>query len=284
MPLPPLPEFLRPKAPDRSPAGAGDEGQAIQAVRTRARQRLVGSLVLLVVGVVSFPLLFETQPRPLAVDTPIKLSQRDAGTVVNELPAPRPAPAQATVLPEDAGVEALAASAVQSGVPPVPAAASAPVVVAPTVLVTTSPPAAASRPAVASGPLPARAPAPSPVQTPAPASTSTPSTTATQAPAQAAAKPPPLAASPEPKAAAAASSPATGRFVVQVGAFSDARLLREARQKVEGLGLKSYTQVIDSSAGQRTRVRVGPFDTRAEAEAAARTIKGGGLPAAILSL
>jgi DedD protein len=72
--------------------------------------------------------------------------------------------------------------------------------------------------------------------------------------------------------------------VVQVGAFSDARTLREARQKVEGLGLKTYTQVIDTAAGQRTRVRVGPFASRADAEAAAKTIKGGGLPAAILTL
>jgi hypothetical protein len=72
--------------------------------------------------------------------------------------------------------------------------------------------------------------------------------------------------------AAAASAPAsvagTARFVVQVGAFSDAATLREARAKVEKLGLKTYTQVVGSEAGPRTRVRLGPYASRDEADAA----------------
>ena len=71
---------------------------------------------------------------------------------------------------------------------------------------------------------------------------------------------------------------------MQVGAFVEDRALREARQKVEKLGLKTYTQVIENDAGKRTRVRVGPFDTRAEAEAAAAKVNAGGLPANILVL
>ena len=72
--------------------------------------------------------------------------------------------------------------------------------------------------------------------------------------------------------------------MVQVGAYTDADKLREARQKVEGLGLKTYTQVVESDAGRRTRVRVGPFASRDEAEQAAARIRGHGLPAAILAL
>ena len=41
-----------------------------------------------------------------------------------------------------------------------------------------------------------------------------------------------------------------GRFVVQVGAFADAATAREARQKVEKLGLKTYTQVVETSRRQ----------------------------------
>lgn len=82
----------------------------------------------------------------------------------------------------------------------------------------------------------------------------------------------------------AASAPAAARFVVQVGAFSDANALREVRAKVERLGLKTYTQAVETEAGARTRVRVGPFATRDEAEKAAARLKGGGLPAAILAL
>jgi DedD protein len=80
------------------------------------------------------------------------------------------------------------------------------------------------------------------------------------------------------------AEPAAGRFVVQVGAFSDPTTLRQARGRVEKLGLKTYTQVIGSGDAQRTRVRVGPFDTRAEAEAAAAKLRAGGLPSDILAL
>jgi DedD protein len=72
--------------------------------------------------------------------------------------------------------------------------------------------------------------------------------------------------------------------VVQVGAFSDPNTLRQARAKVERLGLRTYTQVIGSGSIQRTRVRVGPFASRADAEAAAGKLKAGGLPADILKL
>jgi DedD protein len=82
----------------------------------------------------------------------------------------------------------------------------------------------------------------------------------------------------------AATASAAGRFVVQVGAYSDANKLRDARVKVEKLGLKTYTQVVESDAGKRTRVRVGPYATREEAEAVATKVKRNGLPANILAL
>jgi DedD protein len=75
-----------------------------------------------------------------------------------------------------------------------------------------------------------------------------------------------------------------GRFVVQVGAFADAAKAREARQRVERAGLKTYTHVAETKDGKRIRVRVGPFPSRAEADKAAQKIKGLDLPAAILSL
>ena len=85
---------------------------------------------------------------------------------------------------------------------------------------------------------------------------------------------------------AAASEPKAGtpRFVVQAGAYSEAGALRDARQKVEKLGLKTYTQVIEGDTGKRTRVRIGPFATRQEAEAVAAKVKATGLQASILAL
>jgi DedD protein len=74
------------------------------------------------------------------------------------------------------------------------------------------------------------------------------------------------------------------RFIVQVGAFSDPALARETRLKVERAGLTTYTQVVDTKDGKRTRVRVGPFGSRAEADKAAGKIRGLALHAAILTL
>jgi DedD protein len=68
--------------------------------------------------------------------------------------------------------------------------------------------------------------------------------------------------------------------VVQVGAFTDDAKIREVRVKVEKIGLKTYTQQVDTPGGKRVRVRVGPFASKAEADKVAARIKADGLPAA----
>jgi DedD protein len=310
--------FLRPKSddarpPSRLPPAPGDDATALQAARTRARQRLVGALVLLAVGVLTFPLLFETQPRPVGVDTPIS-PPRDAGAAARPgARAPLPVlPAEASVeepvaAASDAARRAAAAappggSASAGGTAATPTAAPAPDR-APAAVVAAAPasaPASASTQTARAVPVPAPsatpAPAPAPTALPGSASPRAPvaaTPAAASRPAAVVAAPPaatmatatPAAARPASAAApAAASSAGAARFVVQVGAYSEARALRDARQKVESLGLKTYTQVIENDAGKRTRVRVGPFDTRAEADAAARKLKAGGMPANILTL
>ena len=72
--------------------------------------------------------------------------------------------------------------------------------------------------------------------------------------------------------------------MVQVGAFADATRARETRQKLERAGLKTYVHEAQTPEGKRIRVRVGPFDSRAEADKAAAKVKGLGLPAAVLTL
>ena len=72
--------------------------------------------------------------------------------------------------------------------------------------------------------------------------------------------------------------------MVQVGAFADAGVAREARTKVEKLGLHTYTQEVDTDNGKRIRVRLGPFDSRDVADQAAAKLKAAGLPAAVLTL
>ena len=72
--------------------------------------------------------------------------------------------------------------------------------------------------------------------------------------------------------------------MVQVGAFADNERASVARLKLEKAGLKTYTQVAETKEGKRIRVRLGPFESRAEADKAAAKVKGLDLPAAVLAL
>lgn len=225
------------------------EMDGVAAARTLARRRLIGATVLLGIGVVGFPLLFETQPRPIAIDIPIEIPRKDG--------------APALVLPPAVAAPAAAPAAKVASVP-------AEIV---------------ERSADEGRELAASAPAlkPSAKSTPKPASA------ASLVPAK------PLPAAPKPaddggRARAlldgetSPSSAPSARVVVQVGAFADAGKLAEVRHKLEKLGLKTYTQVVEVEGSKRTRVRVGPFDNRAEADKAAARIRAAGLPAAILTL
>ena len=89
----------------------------------------------------------------------------------------------------------------------------------------------------------------------------------------------------EAKALLEGKSATAERLIIQVGAFSDAAKLREVRQKLEKGGFKTYTQVVDGKDGKTTtRVRVGPYDSRDEADKAAVRIRKLDLSAAILKL
>ena len=85
-------------------------------------------------------------------------------------------------------------------------------------------------------------------------------------------------------ASGAAPTATETRYIVQAGAYSEPTKLREARARIEQLGLKTYTQVVEVDKTSRTRVRVGPYATKAEAEAVAAKVKKAGLPAAVLTL
>jgi DedD protein len=74
------------------PAATARQSESIEAMRRRAKHRLIGASVLVLVGVIGFPLLFDTQPRPISVDIPIEIPDRNK---VKPLPAAAPAPAPA---------------------------------------------------------------------------------------------------------------------------------------------------------------------------------------------
>ena len=240
-----------------------DPSDVVQRARTRARQRLIGAIVLLGVGIIGFPLVFETQPRPIPVNIPIETPPKDSAPALT-MPAARPpaatpstasAPAAAVIKPEAAApAEVITETREEAGrevasSPPAPTPAAAPVVAKP-----------ASKPATV-------APTPKPPAEPKPAAAP-----ADGARAQA------LLEGKRDKAAD------TGRFVVQVGAFADSAAAHETRLKAEKLGLKTYTQVAATSSGNRIRVRLGPFTSRADADKALAKARGAGLTAVVLTL
>lgn len=240
---------------------------AEEAARARARRRLIGAAVLLVVGVLAFPLLFETQPRPVPVDIPMVIPSKDgagplslpprSGTVAGPGPAaalasaPSPAPASAPT---------------PIAAPPAPITAAPAVVPAPAVTPAARPP---STPAKASAPAAAPAPVAKSEPKPAPKAESRTEPKAT--------------AKAEPKVEPKADTKSV-RYVIQVGAFGDEASAKDARQKVERLGLKTYTQDVDVQGTRRIRVRVGPFDSQAEANKALAALKAAKLPGAVLTL
>ena len=240
----------RSSAPGKAPPSPP---QSIEAVRRRARHRLIGAAVLVLLGVIGFPLLFDTEPRPISVDIPIEIPAKNpkpAPPAAKESAKSAPAPAK----PAEASVAANDSLSEREEV------------------MESAPPKAAGKPIEKPLDKPEAAAAKVPAKT-APASDE-----AERALALLQGKPTPEKPVVE--------KPAAGseRLVVQVGAFAEAAGAREVRSKLERAGLKTYTHVAQTPQGERTRVRVGPFDNRAEAEKAATRVKALGLPAAILTL
>jgi len=199
--------------------------ESVDEMRRRAQHRLIGAVVLVALGVVGFPLVFDTNPRPLDVDMPIVI--------------PNPNAVPALALPP------AATEAQTDGAAPVTAAAAESV---------------EPNPAAGESGVPLLAPSqPAPAQVQAPA---------------------PAQQTPEPVKETASD----GRWVVQVGSFTDAASVRRVRQRLERAGLKTYTQIIRRNGKRLTRVRLGPFDQQAKADAAAARARGLGLDVELLRL
>lgn len=233
-------------------------GESIELVRRRARHRLIGAVVLVLLAVVVFPLMFDTQPRPVAVDTPILIPDRptiapskvtsalpsDASPAKPLLPDAKPLPAQEGL---DANEEVVQAAKAAPAYEPKPVQEPAPM-----------PPMFNAE----VKPVPSKPDKTEPVAKP--------KDDGIKARALLEGKPPAAKAE---------------RHVVQVGAFSDPAKVREVRRKLEQAGLITFTQVVETSDGKSTtRVRVGPFSSREEADKVAAKVRKLDLSAAVLRI
>ena len=248
-------------------AVASGPNENIEVVRRRARYRLMGAVVLVLVAVLGFPMIFDTQPRPVAVDTPIVIPDRQA---VVPLTAPVPA-AQAPAKPWKIAPETLST---QAGLDPREE-------VVPT-------PATSAQDAKPAEPKPELSEKPK--EKPADkhkdkADTAHVKADKEKADADTKSKNKPKDDGDKAKALLEGKAASTERVIIQVGAFSDSGKLREVRQKLEKSGFKTYTQVVEGKDGKpTTRVRVGPYDSREEADKAAARIRKLDLSPALLKI
>ena len=237
-----------------APAEAVTAGpnENIEVVRRRARHRLIGAVVLVLVAVIGFPLLFDAQPRPVAVDTRIVIQDRQAAA---------PLSGAASVPPEQAPAKPLLPT--PQVVPP-QASLGAREEVVPTEKVAEKP---AEKEPVAKEEVKA-SPAAKPDNSEKPSAAATAKDDASKAQALLDGK----------------ADAATGRFIVQAGAFSEAAKVREVRRKLEQAGFKTYTQVVEKDGKSSTRIRVGPFPSREEADKVVARIRKLDLQASVLKL
>lgn len=69
---------------------------------------------------------------------------------------------------------------------------------------------------------------------------------------------------------------------VQIGVFSDPENVKKMQAQLADKGLKSHSELIDTSKGQKTRLRVGPYASKKEAEAALGKVKALGLTGVVV--
>ncbi len=270
-------QFWRAKTTDSSNASAARAPSDEERLRVTARRRLIGAAVLVGLTVLIFPWVFKQQPRPINDDLIIEVPRKDAAkplsaTSTNSTNDNAPAAAAAASKPmpaTEAPVTAATVATVPNAPPPSAAASATPIVAAP---------AAAAVVAAAAVTAAAAKPEAKPQTKPTEAQVK-PFVTQAKPAVNVAAK------APAPEAPKPAVASSTGvRYVVQVAAFSEATKARDVRIKLEAQGYKTYSQAIDSPKGKVWRVRVGPYDNKAEAEKAKARLSGKGFQPALLEL
>lgn len=294
------------------------EAAALLERQASSRQRLsaviIGHVVVVATALLAY-LLFPpgaapeqgstaaTNTPPPAVPAPNPTSGLAAVSVARAASTAASGVASDTVsAPRTAAPTSAEAPPTPAAVVPAPAAATPPS--APRIAAPPPTPAPAKTPAQVSAASPAgnpskappasttSAPAASkvatPVATPAPPKAAAPAATAASKPSR------PVPATKERPVATAASSPASlasgteppmvgsaPGFYINVGLFAEEANARKTQSRLLNEGLPAFRQPLESAKGTRIRVRVGPFDSKAEADTAAQTIQRMGLEAVV---
>lgn len=218
-------------------------------LKRRARRRLIGAIVLVTAIIVVLPMVLDSEPRPASQSVSVQIPTPDSGVFTSKVvplsaaPDSKPAPKAPDITPSPS-VEGASKGAT-----------------APATQVAQASPKGTPR----------ESPREMPKEAPKPAAQSEPDKAVSAAPAKGQAKKAPA------KATKAAARRAMGQFVVQVIALADAERAKQMQGQISAAGIKSYTEVVKTVKGEVTRVRAGPFATRAAAEKALGQLKALGL-------
>ena len=213
-------------------------------LKKRARRRLIGAVVLVTAAAVVLPMVLDSEPRSLNQNVDIHI----------------PSPDSAEFKPKGAR-EAHGKAA--------PGAQAAPVK-----------PERATSEAKLDPPAAAEPPIPAPLPPAAVTKDASKEPVAKSAPAEKPQEKQKVSARESEGKESAPKDPAksaAGAYVVQVAALSDIAKARQLEKQLAGAGLRSYTEVVNTQAGEVTRVRAGPYPTREAAEKARTQLKKAGL-------
>lgn len=204
--------------------------------KKRARRRLIGAVALVLAAVVGLPMMLDSEPQPLADDIAIHIPSKDKPVAEGSIGATDAAGPATSSEPKEETAERPRAD------DQLPAAAAA----------------AAPRPEVKPAAESAKAAAVKPaVRANAKTETGSAKQAAEEARVRAL-----LEGKPDPRETQKKSD----KYVIQVAALATKEKVDELQAKLKDAGIKSYTQQVATAAGNRTRIRIGPFASKDEAE------------------
>lgn len=218
-------------------------------LKKRSRRRLVGAAALALFAAIVLPMVMDQEPAAPVQDIQITIPDREANAALARPIAGQEQAAEPQLAPPpEEQAPAGAAEAVR--------------------------PSVAAEPSSATAPVPPRAPVPSEVLA---ESKTKPMETKAPAPTPVAGEAERAQAILEGRKAPVAT--AAEAFVVQIGAFSESSKASAIAVELKKRGMQAYTE----KAGTMTRVRIGPFATRDDAEAVAQRTKAGGFGGSVMS-
>lgn len=251
-------------------------------LRKRARRRLVGAIVLVLVATTVLWNVLDALPEQEMKPEQVEISGLPASAPT---PAPVALPPVAASAPQETDILATLPPEDSVLAPPPAAEASRPQA-APRL----APAVAPATQTVVASPVEAKPVAPKPVEL-------KPAEPKPVTPKAAEKKPEPVVAEKKPaadpmailegreaEAPRAATTAATAeKYQVQLAALSDADKISALKQRLSAVGVAARFSKVQTSKGEVTRVRVGPFGSRAEADAALRKLERAGVSGIIVT-